>query len=72
MALQNFPDAIAEQVRNAVEQVAQSPAAFADVIAQQFILDPAMRRELLEEPSVKKRFDKLVHELRNAERDDRN
>ena len=72
LALQNFPDAIAEQVKNAVEQVAQSPAAFADVIAQQFILDPAMRRELLEEPSVKKRFDKLVHELRNAERDDRN
>ncbi len=72
LALKNFPEAISDQMKSAVEQVAQNPAAFADVIAQQFILDPAMRRELLEEPNVKTRFEKLVHELRNAERDDRN
>ncbi len=36
-----------------VEQVAQSPAAFADVIAQQFILDPAMRRKLWKSPALK-------------------
>ncbi len=72
LALRNFPETVSDQIKSALEQVAQSPVAFADVIAQQFILDPAMRRELLEEPDVKERFQKLEHELRNAERDDRN
>jgi len=72
LALKNFPDAISEKIKAALEQVARSPEAFADVIAQQFILDPVMRRTLLEEPDVKTRFEKLTHELRNADRDDRN
>lgn len=71
-ALRNFPDPIEERIKKSLEQVALNPVAFADVIAQQFIVDPATRRELLEEPDVKERFNALIHELRNAERDDRN
>ncbi len=72
LALRNFPEAIVDQFNASLEQVEASPVAFADVIAQQFILDPDKRRELLEEPHVARRFQSLIHELKNAEREDRN
>ncbi len=72
LALKNFPEGVVDQMNKALDQVEASPVAFADVIAQQFILDPAMRRGLLEEQDVKKRYEALIHELQNAEREDRN
>ena len=67
LALKHFPDAIVERIKKSLAQVDSSSSALADVVAQQFVVDPDKRRELLEEPDVKKRFDMLTREIGQAD-----
>ena len=67
LALQNFPDSIVDRIKKSLAQVDSSSSALADVVAQQFVVDPDKRRSLLEEPDVKKRFEMLTREIGQAD-----
>ena len=67
LALKNFPDTIVDRIKKSLGQVDSSSSALADVVAQQFVVDPDKRRDLLEEPDVKKRFEMLTREIGQAD-----
>ena len=67
LAMKHFPDAIVARIKKSLARVDSSSSALADVVAQQFVVDPDKRRELLEEPDVKKRFDMLTREIGQAD-----
>ena len=67
LAMKHFPDAIVARIKKSLARVDSSSSALADVVAQQFVVDPDKRRELLEEPDVKKRFDMLKREIGQAD-----
>jgi uncharacterized protein len=71
-ALRTFPDETKERVKATLDRAQDNPAILADAVAQQFIQNPSMRRQLLEEPEVAKRMEFLADYLRNATRDERN
>ncbi len=62
--LLGFPKEVITQVRDLLDR-ATDPPIMADAVAQQFVHDPALRRELLEEPDVASRIDLLIDHLRN-------
>lgn len=71
-ALRSFPDETKERVNQTLDQADGNPSILADAVAQQFIQNPSMRRQLLEEPDIGKRIEYLADFLRNATRDERN
>lgn len=71
-ALRSFPEETQTRVNATLDRAQGDPVILADAVAQQFIQNPSMRRQLLEEREVAKRIDFLAGYLRNATRDERN
>ena len=71
-ALRSFPDETKQRVNETLDKADGNPSILADAVAQQFIQNPAMRRQLLEEPEIAKRIEYLADFLRNATKDERN
>ncbi len=71
-ALRSFPDETKTRVNATLDRAQCNATILADAVAQQFIQNPSMRRQLLEEVEVAKRMEFLAGYLRNATRDERN
>jgi ATP-dependent Lon protease len=63
--LEMLPAKIATAI-NGVFDDADDPFTIADIVAQQFVTDPGVRRTLLEEPEVAKRIEILIDLLDRA------